>query len=83
MEALRNHAQHSGLPVHSIIYNWLRVPAQGADYFQYTVIPQTRVKTLAANEKFKKTVLKELEALGESVDLRGAFLLCSSSHQAS
>lgn len=70
MEALRNHMQHSGLPVHVIGYNWSAVSGKVAEYTQVTIAPQTKPKTLAEDNTFKKTVLNELMGKGESVDLR-------------
>jgi hypothetical protein len=71
MEALRNHVQHAELPVNTISYNFSRIRGTGPDYFQYTVIPQSEVKTLAENDKFKGKVLDEIKASGARVDLRG------------
>ncbi len=70
MEALRNHAQHSGLPVHIISYNLERVPGTEEDYSQFTVVPQSSVNYLAEDKTFKKTVLIELQKRGEKIDLR-------------
>lgn len=72
MEALRNHVQHSGLPVHIISYDSARIPGSSDDYNQFTVIPQSRVKKLAENSSFKKTILTELQEKGEEIDLRPA-----------
>jgi hypothetical protein len=70
LEALRNHVQHSGLPVHIINYNSARV-SEGEDYFKITVIPQSLVSELAENSSFKSSVLTELRNQGEKkIDLR-------------
>ena len=70
MEALRNHVQHSGLPVHGIGYNWTSVPRKVAEYTQVTVVPKVEPKKLAEDKEFKKTVFDELMEKGESIDLR-------------
>lgn len=70
MEALRNHVQHSGLPVHQISYNSGFVSGKSGDHIQYKVIPDCSVKTLSENKEFKKSILKELEAKGDYIDLR-------------
>jgi hypothetical protein len=72
MEALRNHVQHSGLPIHIISHNSARVSGVDQDYSQYTVVPQTSVKKLAENSSFKKAILTELQEMGEQIDLRPA-----------
>lgn len=71
MEALRNHVQHSGLPVHVIGHNRQRVEGDGDPYEQFTVSPRARVATLRENKSFKKTVLNEMEDMGDEIDLRG------------
>jgi hypothetical protein len=71
MEALRNHVQHADLPVNTISYNFARRTGDGPDYFQYSVIPQSEVKTLAEDGEFKGSVLKEMEEMEQRIDLRG------------
>lgn len=71
MEALRNHVQHSGLLVHVIGHSWSRIDGKLSDYGQHTIIPKTKLETLAENDTFKKTVLAELQQKGKTVDLRG------------
>lgn len=70
MEALRNHVQHSGLPVHIISYNSARIPGTNEDYTQFTIVPQSSVKKFAENSYFKKSILTELQEKGEKIDLR-------------
>jgi hypothetical protein len=70
MEALRNHVQHAGLPVHVISHTFARRPGIVEDHWEYTVIPQSDAKTLAENPKFKKSVLEELQTKGKVIDLR-------------
>jgi len=71
MEALRNHVQHSGLPVHAIGLSWSRMEGRLSGYGQHTIVPQTEPETLAEDDTFKKTVLIELQQEGKTVDLRG------------
>lgn len=70
MEALRNHVQHSGLPVHVINYQRIRRKGDGPDYWDFIVVPESEIRILAENEKFKVRVLRELQKLGEKLDLR-------------
>jgi hypothetical protein len=70
MEALRNHVQHSGLPVHVISHSRSLLKGKVPNYNQYVVVPQTRPETLAENEGFKPSVLAELRLRGKEVDLR-------------
>ncbi len=70
MEALRNHVQHSGLPVHVIDYQRIRRKRDGPDYWDFIVVPESEISTLAENGKFKVPVLKELEKMGKKLDLR-------------
>lgn len=72
MEALRNHVQHSGLPVHIICYNAERTQGSPADYTQFSIAPKTSVNRLAENCSFKKQILSELKSKGKEVDLRPA-----------
>ncbi len=70
LEAMRNHVQHAGLPVHIISYNSRISKDSIPNYTQYTIIPQVSTKKLGENVKFKKTILSELKEKGEKVDLR-------------
>lgn len=70
MDALRNHVQHSGLPVNGISHSWSLINGRLSDYKQYVIIPQVHHENLAENDAFKKTVLKELQQKGKAVDLR-------------
>ena len=50
MEALRNHVQHRGYPIHTIKYSSRLVE----DHVLYTVIPQIEIKYFIDDKKFKK-----------------------------
>lgn len=60
MEALRNHAQHRGIPMHSIQQNsgWTSFDEFGQMEFSIRVSAQK--KTLESDGKFKKSVLLEM-----------------------
>lgn len=69
-EALRNHAQHSGFPVHAISYS---VQAEGevpSTKSRHSLSPLVHTEELRRNKNFKKAVLVEMEALGASIDLK-------------
>jgi hypothetical protein len=70
LEALRNHAQHCGLPVQMITFNSGFVDGDRKKHIQFSVIPQTMFDELAANKNFKKSILDEIKSLGDKVDLR-------------
>jgi hypothetical protein len=77
MEALRNYIQHQGLPLVAISYQtWsdpepvsstdIDLPSQA----HYVVKPQLSTEQLRKSGRVKSPVLKELERLGEHVDVR-------------
>ncbi len=71
LEALRNHVQHCGLPVHSISYKQSRVETRKKHVFdQVSVEPRLDFNELASNHGFKVSVLEEIKQLGEKIDLR-------------
>ncbi len=70
MEALRNYAQHRGYPIHSLSYN--RQVAE-ENNLAFLVIPWINVTTLANDDKFKKSVAREIVARankGNLLDIR-------------
>jgi hypothetical protein len=60
VEALRNHIQHHGLPVHSISYTSARDEVTGLA--GHGVIPSFEVQRARSDDKFKKSVLPDIEA---------------------
>jgi len=70
MVALRNHAHHFDAPVHLVTYPSRRVERQSGDVVAFTVNPCLQPEDLRRNPKFKRSVLRELEALGQSIDLK-------------
>lgn len=70
LEALRNHVQHCDLPVETITYNTKLVDRERAPQVQFSIIPKASLEALAQNNDFKKSILKELEAGPEQIDLR-------------
>lgn len=69
MEALRNYVQHKGLPIHRIINRgkW----TVGRELLEHIVVPGLDVPLIRAVGGFKATVLAELAALEQPVDVRG------------
>lgn len=64
-EALRNHVQHSGLGVHSIIQSHELVkPSSGPAVYASSVIPRISVNSLRADDSFKPAILEALEIGG-------------------
>lgn len=63
MEALRNHAQHRGFPIHSIMFSgeWLDIEDEDRSRLHHTVIPRISVSALEFDGKFKQVVLKEMQ----------------------
>lgn len=70
IEALRNHVQHSALPLSAISYNEKRVESKDGFFVQSSVVPKISYDALAENPKFKKSVLEEIKAQGRYTDLR-------------
>ena len=68
--ALRNHVQHSGLPVHGVTTNqgWTSLDETGMLRFGLT--PYVEARFLRENPKFNKRVLREIEGLGGKLDLK-------------
>ncbi len=69
LDALRNHVQHRDLPVRALIYG-PRDESNGAKPGEYVCVPLLKVDAIEEAGKFKASVLKELKAIGEKVDLR-------------
>jgi hypothetical protein len=61
MEALRNHAQHRGLPVNAISFPIVREERFKPARLRFSVVPAVGVRELAQDVKFKHLVLEELE----------------------
>lgn len=70
MEALRNYVQHYDFPVWLVQYPAHMVERSSGHAVAFAVNPCLRPADLRRDPDFKKTVLKELEALGEKVDLK-------------
>ncbi len=61
MEALRNHAQHRGLPVHAVTFPAERDERFDPARFRFGVVPSVGIPELKDDRKFKKSILSELE----------------------
>ena len=70
IEALRNYAQHRGLPVFQLQYNMPFRPDSSGDQIEYTITPSLCVSSLRKEKGFKRSVLDELEAIGDLIDLK-------------
>ena len=70
IEALRNYAQHRGLPVFQLQYNITFRPESSNNQLEHTITPSLCVTRLREEKGFKASVLNELEALGELIDLK-------------
>ncbi|MES2039626.1 MAG: hypothetical protein V4495_17500 [Pseudomonadota bacterium] len=68
---LRNFVQHQGLPVHGMSYksHWLDQSGKAKGLLRFTVDPYLQTEELRAGA-FNKTILKELEAQGEKIELK-------------
>ncbi|WP_447598252.1 hypothetical protein [Nitrospira sp. Nam80] len=69
MEALRNHVQHRGIPIHFVRQNaqWTSIGEDGRMEFTVDIAAQRRY--LEEDEKFKKAILDEIAS---DVDLKAA-----------
>lgn len=61
MEALRNYAQHSGLPLHTLTYNSWREGVYDNDKLFFSTIPKLDPKYLLEDKNFKRTVANEIK----------------------
>jgi hypothetical protein len=69
MEALRNYMQHRSLPIHFISHRVARREFPAGKLVEHIVTAEIRPEDYREDGKFKADVLKELEALGERVEL--------------
>jgi hypothetical protein len=70
LEALRNHVQHRGLPLHSITLGGGWVDTDEGNRRKHKTTLHLELEVLASDPKFKKSVLKELEPHGKKVPLK-------------
>jgi hypothetical protein len=70
MDALRNHVQHRGLPVSGVTRHSVLVGTPPDSPAKHTVTPWLNVASLAEDSKFKESVLAELKAIGDTVDIK-------------
>ncbi|MFM8550879.1 MAG: hypothetical protein ACKOCD_00950 [Nitrospiraceae bacterium] len=69
MDAIRNYIQHRSLPIHSVTYGRSRDESQGQVRLKFSVTPSIDIARLRGDEKFKSSVLSELEKTGLSVPI--------------
>ncbi len=70
IEALRNYVQHRGLPIHSMKCKRNKQESFTESSLKYIISPLIRVEDLEKDDKFKKSVIKDLKQFGENVDLK-------------
>ncbi len=69
-EALRNHVQHFGLPVHKASFEAKNMEQTNTSRQRYSVSPYISKTELEKNPKFKKAILAELQAGNDGYDLK-------------
>jgi hypothetical protein len=69
-EALRNHSQHCGFPIHSVSYTNQSEGVPPYTRARLSLSPIVDIDKLAQNKKFKKSILEEMKHLGQRVDLK-------------
>jgi hypothetical protein len=72
-EALRNSAQHWGLPIHGLTIggSWIEAPPKPRARLKYSAIPTTSISELERDGKFKRKILNETrERYKEKIDMR-------------
>lgn len=72
MHALRNHAQHGGLPVHGSTFGrrWTNHDNDGVpQLLEYSVAGRISIEELKLNNKFKKKILSEIDNGKKYIDL--------------
>ena len=70
MDALRNHVQHRGSPVHGFMLEHKLIERQDENLMLNALTPYVEPGRLKEDGEFKKSVLKEMEAHGEKLDLK-------------
>jgi hypothetical protein len=70
MDTLRNHVQHRGSPIHSVTYESRWVGERPTGRLLHLYIPKLTTKYLQEDDKIKKATLKEIESLGNEIDIR-------------
>jgi len=72
MEAVRNHVQHHGWPIHSVEYHSQRMGEIDKPKFLFAITPFIKTKYLEEDKEFKTTTLNELKSIEKQkgIDLR-------------
>ncbi|MBA2501454.1 MAG: hypothetical protein H0V27_01110 [Pyrinomonadaceae bacterium] len=69
-EQLRNHIQHRNLPIRRITHDASRQEDKFGRRIRHTVALHLDVNRLKEDERFNRSVLKEIEGLGDSTDVK-------------
>jgi hypothetical protein len=69
MDSLRNYTQHRSLPVHELGYPSSLVPPDERGNLVYRVVPRIALQALREDDRVKRSVIAELEAIGPDVPL--------------
>lgn len=69
-EALRNYVQHRGFPIQSCTYPSKWVDDGDTRRIEFNCSFYLEISELKTDGKFKKAVLKELEEIGEQIDIK-------------
>jgi hypothetical protein len=64
IEALRNHTQHRGFPIHNALFSY-SLTADEPHLHRHSVIPVLDLSELEKNKKFKTAILHELKSLSK------------------
>lgn len=72
IEALRNHVQHKGIPIHNINFSYKRIYTGNESMLSHVAIPLINASALEEDSGFKKSVLKELKTImiEDEIDIR-------------
>lgn len=70
LEALRNYVQHRGLPIGGIQFSSSLDREVQPAQVNHSVTPSLNIRTIKEDGGFKAAVLKELEKIGKTVDLK-------------
>jgi hypothetical protein len=70
LEAIRNHSQHYDIPVNAVTYESKTIDSNSTSKGRNIIIPWILVARLKINKDFKPKVLKELEEMGNKIDIR-------------
>jgi len=69
LDEIRNHVQHRSFPIHGLSYPGSWEPRDSPKHLRFGILPWIQPSNIRGDPKFKPSVLDELEAQGEKLNL--------------